>query len=125
VSFGLRDEVQDRLGKAWCIGAILIGAAASALLSPQLAMASGVAFLFSEASDMLVYTPLRRRSWTAAVAASNVVGVIVDSILFLTLAFGSLDFLAGQVVGKWWATLIVLPLLWLVRRRRQSVEAAA
>ena len=38
----------------------------------------------------------------AAVVASSAVGLVVDSIVFLWLAFGSLDFLAGQVVGKAW-----------------------
>ena len=39
-------------------------------------------------------TPLRERGWLRAVFASNVVGFTVDSLLFLWLAFGSLDFIA-------------------------------
>ena len=35
---------------------------------------------------------------------------------FLTLAFGSLDFLAGQVVGKGWAVLASIPFIRLLRR---------
>ncbi|MEZ5888999.1 MAG: hypothetical protein R3D52_01315 [Xanthobacteraceae bacterium] len=35
---------------------------------------------------------------------------MVDSIVFLWLAFGSLDFLAGQVVGKAW--MVLLSILW-------------
>lgn len=48
--------------------------------------------------------------------ASSVVGLVVNSLVFLTIAFGSLDFLAGQVVGKAWGVLISLPLIHLVRR---------
>ena len=44
------------------------------------------------------------------------VGLVVDSVVFLTLAFGSLEFLAGQVVGKLWAVLIAIPLVRLLRR---------
>jgi queuosine precursor transporter len=43
--------------------------------------------------------------------ASNAVGAIVDSALFLWLAFGSLEFFAGQFVGKTVMTLPALALL--------------
>lgn len=99
-SFTLRDAVQEELGRRWTVAAIVIGAALSYLVSPQFALASGVTFLVSETTDFFVYTPLKERSWLAAVAASNIVGLLVDSALFLYLAFGSLDFIAGQVVGK-------------------------
>jgi hypothetical protein len=45
------------------------------------------------------------------------VGLLVDSVLFLLLAFGSLDFLAGQVVGKAWMTLLALVLIAGYRQR--------
>jgi hypothetical protein len=35
---------------------------------------------------------------------SNTVGLLIDSWLFLTIAFGSLAFFWGQVVGKAWMT---------------------
>lgn len=115
LSFTLRDLTQDALGRRWTVGAIVIGAGLSALLSPQLALASGVAFLCSELADLAVYTPLRRRHWIAAVFASNSVGLLFDSVLFLWLAFGSLQFLPGQVLGKLWSTLAAVAVLWLVR----------
>ena len=49
--------------------------------------------------------------------ASSVVGLIVDSIVFLWLAFGSLDFLVGQVVGKAWMVLLSIPFVAWLRRR--------
>jgi uncharacterized PurR-regulated membrane protein YhhQ (DUF165 family) len=73
LAFTLRDLVQDHLGRQWTIGAIIAGAAISGLISPQFALASGVAFLLSETADFFVYTPLREKSWIGAVAASNVV----------------------------------------------------
>jgi uncharacterized PurR-regulated membrane protein YhhQ (DUF165 family) len=107
----LRDIVQATLGRAAVIAAILIGAALSYLVSPAFAVASGVAFLVSELADLAVYTPLTRRSWLGAIALSNTVGLVIDSVLFLWLAFGSLEFLAGQVVGKAWMTLLAVVLL--------------
>jgi uncharacterized PurR-regulated membrane protein YhhQ (DUF165 family) len=115
LAFTLRDLTQDALGRRWTYAAIVVGAALSGLLSGPLAIASGVAFLLSETADLLVYTPLRERRWLFAVGASNVVGLVVDSVLFLLLAFGSLEFLAGQIVGKLLMTAIAIVILWTRR----------
>lgn len=104
VAFTLRDAVHERFGPQWTIVLIGAGAAVSALISPQFAIASGVAFLVSELADLAVYTPLRDRDRIAALLLSNVVGFVLDSLLFLWLAFGSLAFLPGQLVGKAWMT---------------------
>ncbi len=116
LAFSLRDALQETLGRRWVIAAILIGALVSAGLSAQLALASGLAFLVSELADFIVYTPLRQRNWLGAVTASNIVGAIVDSALFLWLAFGSLEFLAGQIVGKLWMTALAVGLILAWRR---------
>jgi uncharacterized PurR-regulated membrane protein YhhQ (DUF165 family) len=50
------------------MAAIVLGAALSWLIAPAFALASGVAFLVSEAADLTVYTPLERKSWLGAVA---------------------------------------------------------
>jgi uncharacterized PurR-regulated membrane protein YhhQ (DUF165 family) len=114
----LRDLVQRRLGFLWAAGAILAGAALSALLAPPaLVLASAVAFLLSELADLGVYTPLQRHRFMAAVIASSLVGLVIDSAVFLYLAFGSLDYLAGQVVGKAWMVLLSLPMIAWLRRR--------
>lgn len=117
LAFTLRDIVHDTLGRAVVVGAIMVGALASALVAPSFALASGVAFLVSELADFAVYTPLRKRSWLGAVLASNVVGLVLDSVLFLWLAFRSLDFLPGQVVGKLWMTLAAVAVWGGVRAR--------
>ena len=116
LAFTLRDLVQDRLGRRAVVAAILAGAALSALVSGRFALASGAAFLVSELADFAVYTPLRARGRLRAVLASNLVGLVIDSALFLSLAFGSVAYLPGQVVGKLWATLAALALLWLWTR---------
>jgi uncharacterized PurR-regulated membrane protein YhhQ (DUF165 family) len=118
----LRDLVQRRLGVGFSAAAVLAGAALSAFLAPPaLVLASAVAFLLSEFADLAVYTPLQRRRLVLAVLASGAVGLLVDSIVFLWLAFGSLDFLAGQVVGKAWMVLLALPFMHLLRRRDERL----
>lgn len=125
VALVLRDLVQRRLGVAAASLAILVGAGLSAFLAPPtLVVASAVAFLISEFADLAVYTPLARRGLVIAVVASGVVGLVVDSIVFLWLAFGSLDFLLGQVVGKAWMVLLSIPLVAWLRRRDQRLGIA-
>lgn len=115
-TFTFRDVTQAHLGRYFVVGAIVVGAALSAVLSPALAVASGAAFLVSELADFSVYTPLRNRNWLAAVAVSNTVGVVLDSLIFLWLAFHSLEFLPGQIVGKSWVTALSILLLAPLRR---------
>lgn len=121
LAFTFRDLTQETLGRRWTVAAIVIGAALSGVLSGLLALASGAAFLLSELADFAVYTPLRERHWIGAVAASNIVGLTVDSALFLWLAFGSLDFLSGQIVGKVTMTVLAVVLLTVWRRTRIGV----
>lgn len=111
VAFTLRDVTHRTLGPWAVVAAIVIGAALSWLIAPQFALASGVAFLVSEFADLTVYTPLSERTWLGSVVLSNTVGLAVDSALFLWLAFGSLQFFWGQVVGKAWMTLLAVCVL--------------
>lgn len=113
----LRDLVQRRLGRGMALLAIAVGAAISGGLAPApLVVASTAAFLVSELADFAVYTPLQARGLVLAVLASSLVGLVVDSVLFLWLAFGSLDFLAGQIVGKIWMVLLALPFIHWLRK---------
>lgn len=118
----LRDLVQRRLGVVMSTFAVLLGSVISAVLAPpSLVLASGAAFLLSEFADLAVYTPLARRRLVAAVIASSFAGLLVDSIVFLWLAFGSLDFLLGQVVGKTWMVLLSIPFVAWLRRRDERL----
>lgn len=122
----LRDLVQRRLGFWWAVGAIVVGAGLSALVAPAaLVVASAAAFFISELADLGVYTPLQRRRLLLAVIASSVVGLIVDSVIFLQLAFGSLDFLPGQVIGKGWMVLLAIPIIVWLRQRDERIGMAA
>jgi queuosine precursor transporter len=124
LAFTLRDITHDTLGRIWVLVAILVGALLSAFVSTDFAFASAVAFLLSELFDFAVYAPLRERNWLGAVALSNVAGLIVDSAVFLWLAFSSLAFLEGQVVGKAWMTLAALAVLTFWRRWNRRAHLA-
>lgn len=124
LAFGLRDALHEASGRRWVLAAIATGSALAYVIEDAvtipgghvpIALASAVAFGLAELADLAVYEPMRRRSWTWAVVASNVVGAVVDSALFLWLAFGSLDYMAGQVLGK---VYMIAPALLLVRWAR-------
>src|SRR6516225_11411427 len=122
----LRDMVQRRLGKSWSLAAIAVGTVLSgAIAPPSLVLASATAFLISELADFAVYTPLQRRRLVLAVFASGVVGAIADSIVFLYVAFGSLQFLAGQISGKALMVIGSLPIIALLRWRDERIGLSA
>lgn len=117
----LRDAVHSLLGWKCAVAAILVGAALSFTFSPAaLVIASVSAFLLSELADLAVYSPLRRKRLVLAVFASGAVGAAVDSAVFLWLAFGSLDFIAGQIVGKLWMTALAAAVLMVMAKRRAA-----
>ncbi len=118
----LRDLVQRRLGAGASLGAIAAGAAISAWLAPPaIVIASTAAVLLSELTDFAVYTPLQRHGFVTAVAVSSLAGLVVDSAIFLYLAFGSMDFLGGQIVGKAWMVVLALPVARWLRRRDERL----
>lgn len=128
LAFGLRDALHERGGRRLVVAAIAVGACVSYVLEDAvtipgglapIAVASAVAFALGELVDLCVYEPLRNRSWPVAVAASNVAGAVVDSAVFLWLAFGSLDHVGGQVIGKALLLAVAIPLVWLARRGRR------
>lgn len=122
----LRDLAHETAGVRWVLAAIAAGIALSALVaSPGLVLASAVAFGLSELLDLAVYTPLRGRGWTLAALTSSAVGLVVDSVVFLCLAFGSLAFLPGQVIGKAVAVVIAVGVGAVLRRRVVSAARAS
>jgi len=126
LAFTIRDLLHEAAGRWVVLAAIVAGAGLSVAVSaPRLALASGVAFALSELADLAVYAPLRRRRWLTAVAASNAVGLVVDSALFLWLAFGSWAFLPGQIVGKAWMTMLAVAVLAAGRHAYRARRAAA
>jgi len=95
------DPLFDRLAGTWRIVA-----------------ASLLAFAVSETIDNSLGTWLRDRVHDAwRVVGTNAISVPLDSVVFLIVAFGSLEFIEGQIVVKYAATLLVgLPLVLVLRR---------
>ena len=137
LTFTFRNLTQQTLGRRWGFAAIGIGAALSAVISPHadlggplpLPVASGVAFALSESADALVWTRLRQQGWwIRAMGVADLASQVMDSLLFLALAFGSIEFWLGQTVGKaWctWATMLVMWLVWRVVSFRRADPAVA
>ena len=114
----LRNGVQAFLGAGYSLVAIAIGTALSALFAaPSLVVASAAAFCFSELADFTVYTPMRKRFPAFSVVLAGLAGSVVDSMIFLSLAFGSLEFVVGQVLGKFWMALLAGMLIRYLRPR--------
>jgi len=117
LAFVLRNFMQD----LWGIKLTLVAMGAGALLSgfvspPAFVIASVSAFILAETADMLVYTPLRKNGLTRALLASCFVGAVVDSAVFLWVAFGSLDYIIGEVIGKSYAALFAALITKAMRR---------
>jgi uncharacterized PurR-regulated membrane protein YhhQ (DUF165 family) len=69
----------------------------------RVAVASLIAFIVSEGIfESLVFAPLRKRNFTLGVALSASVGNLIDSLVFLVIAFPAIWTMlyAGNVVGK-------------------------
>lgn len=117
------------------------GAAYHAVLgmTPRIALASLLASLISGLADVELFARLRQRvnaGWR--VVASNALGTLVDSILFITLAFAGvpnypllmlLTLIAGQYVVKMLVTVVSVPLIYVVKAtvnvHGEGVEAEA
>ncbi len=116
----LRDLVHKRAGAGMALVAVGVGTLISLWVAPPaLALASALAFLFSELADLAVYAPLYRRRLALAVVLSGTAGAVVDSTVFLWLAFGDLSHLEGQIIGKLYAS--VLFAAWLFVNEKKGL----
>jgi len=120
----LRDYVQWALGKTVSLLALAAGVVLSyAVADPHIATASAVAFAISELTDFALFTWIAPR-WARAVAVGGIAGAVLDSAVFLQIAFGSLAFMPGQVLGKVYGIAIATVLI-AARRRRVAIGETA
>ncbi|PKW18679.1 VUT family protein [Saccharopolyspora spinosa] len=123
VTLTLRDLLHEALGGRGVLVAIMLGAGVSWLpATPQIALASVVAFVVSEAVDSGVYARLRTRSRVGAVLGSNITGLVTDSALFVPLAFGSFTSVPGQILGKTVATTLTVTVLLVAKPTRRVMR---
>jgi queuosine precursor transporter len=111
----MRDWLHVQL-RAWqMVGLIGVAGALTYLLNPaagMIAVASAAAFTSASLVDWATFARLRG-SWLFRANGSNVAGAAVDSLIFPTLAFGTLmphivllQFVAKVAGGAIWAALL-------------------
>lgn len=106
LSLALRDYIHESFGIRPAILMILFGALLSFILAnPYIAVASAVSYLVSELMDAGVYSWLREKSKPLGILMSGAVGSVVDGVLFVLIAFGSLEFSLGNILGKYYSSL--------------------
>lgn len=125
LAFGLRDALHELGGRWWVLSAIACGAVLSYVIEDAvtipgghvpIAVGSAVAFGLSELADFAIYAPLRERRWSLAVVASNLAGAVLDSILFLWLAFGSAGGWLDLTIGKAYMVAPAVLIVGVIRR---------
>mgnify|MGYP001589304714 CR=1 FL=1 len=97
--------------------------------TPRIVFASLAAYLVASLIDTEVFAWWRERvgrhRW-ARVLASNAVSTLVDSVVFITLAFSGvlpvLPLIRGQYIVKMAVTVVSIPLIYLVRSGMPSAE---
>ncbi len=112
LTFSFRDFVQRKYGKwgAWVW--MLVATLVTVLFNRRIAFASGAAFFISEGLDWLVYT-ITKRSFRERLIFSNLVGIPVDSLVFVVLAFGWVwPAIWGQTLVKLASGFLILPFIW-------------
>jgi len=124
--FSIRDAIHEKWGRKGAY--ILIGLASiiswglalltgDGLLS-RITLSSVLAFLVNETLDTEVYHVLRQRSRLAAIIGSNAASSMVDSVLFIWVAFGPLwSLMVGQYIVK--MVIAGLVGLWMTRQTRR------
>jgi uncharacterized PurR-regulated membrane protein YhhQ (DUF165 family) len=89
---------------------------------PALVVASVVAFLVAELIDTAVYAPLIKKGLIVAAIGSSLVGMAVDSFLFLQIAFGSQKYIVGQLIAKTYMIALAVLFLKLIENKLPKAE---
>ena len=114
LTFSMRDFVQRFWGHRFCWVWMCVATAVTYLFNVHVAMASVVSFLASEAIDWIVFYMLRHKTLRLRLVVSNLFSCPVDSILFVTIAFGVpwySEAVWGQAIVKYGFGLLALPLI--------------
>jgi len=121
--------IRDKQSSIITLLALAVGITISyQLASKQIAFASAVAFGLSEFVDFVAFTiiaPKRNTStylkWARAVLVSGIFGIVIDSIVFLSIAFHSLRYAPGQMLGKLYGVLIASVIIAVRRKKTANV----
>ncbi len=111
LDLALRDWLHVRL-KVWQMGALIACTGAlTFILNPaagKIAVASAVAFTAAALVDWATFTKLKG-SWMVRANGSNVAGAAVDSLVFPTLAFGSI---MPEIIALQWSAKVFGGAIW-------------
>ena len=150
LTFTLVDLVNERFGKQGARYVVYAAVAANLLLAgyvlpaasfytgqeafaavlgstPRIVAASLVAYFVSSLMDIEVFAWWRQRvgghKW-ARVIASNAVSTLVDSAIFISIAFAGIfplfELIKGQYIVKMAVTVVSVPLIYLIRDRKRE-----
>lgn len=87
LTFSARDFVQRFWGHWWCWAWMISASIITVSLSWKVAIASLSAFIVAETTDWLVFM-LMKKSLKWRLVVSNLISCPLDSIVFVTIAFG-------------------------------------
>lgn len=130
LTFSFRDFVQRYWSHQKCWIWMGLAGIITFFWNKDVAIASVVSFMASETVDWIIFYLLRHRSLSLRMKISNLFSCPLDSLLFVTIAFGLpwySDVVWGQAGVKYLCSLFALPLIpalsWVMRRRTQEASA--
>jgi queuosine precursor transporter len=105
VAFLVTDLTNLRFGPAVARRVVLVGFLIAVVLSiwlatPRIAIASGSAFLVAQLLDVSIFDRLRRGDWWKAPLISTVIGSLIDTIIFFSLAFADAFSMLDTGLGR-------------------------
>ena len=111
LTFSFRDFVQRTWGDWACWFWMLLATIITFFLNQNVAVASVAAFVISEGTDWAAFKFLKY-SFRKRIYLSNLISCPLDSIIFVTLAFGwNFPAIWGQALVKYLSGLLVLPII--------------
>lgn len=105
LAFLVNDLTNRSFGPQAARKVVYTGFAAAVILSiwlatPRIAVASGTAFLMAQLLDVYVFDRLRQRKWWIAPLSGAVLGSIIDTVLFFSLAFADRFAFLDTALGR-------------------------
>ena len=92
------------------------------LISVRIAIGSGIAFLVAQLLDVQIFDKLRKKDWFVAPLTSSIIGSIIDTFLFCSIAFYDTEIpwitlaLGDLTVKLVIALLMLIPFRFLIKR---------
>ena len=95
VAFLVTDLTNRRFGASAARKVVAVGFLLAVILSiwlatPRIAIASGTAFLVAQLLDVSIFDRLRNGVWWQAPLISSILGSVIDTLLFFSIAFAPL-----------------------------------